>query len=658
MIGDRIPWIPVVALMVVLSLIIPLWWLALPESLTTSYSLGVTVCTLELTSAPFIVLLLGGFLTHVPSLRGKIDYKLLTYLYAVAVSCSFFTKFPINHPILWFVDRIRTPVESTRLVPWFLAPSSEVCSGILEGGLPVPWIAWIPSIISWWALETSMCLLMVSIGAIFRRQFIDVEKVPFPHTGLAYEVIKNVKVGKEGAKRRPFVAGFVVGLVFQLLLLLIVLFPWFPDVLGWRTNTCGTGAQYISGPPFSYIAALGSFNKEPLAVAVAFMAPLIISFNVWFWYLIGVIVTQVAYAMGYYTGIMDIGGCGRGWCHPSPLSDPPLKYQAVLMVGGQIGLVAFYLITNRNYVAETIRAAMGRSRDKVELEKDEPVTYRTMYLLLAACFITMMAIWLSIGLSVLSALLLMVSVFIYMFVGTRLLGLAGIWNEGDAHGQALFKSIWPVAPQPSTTDWLFSNVMSRTFGADTPAYGWGGTLAGSLMSYKFSKFTGVHSKNVFRIFVMTSILVPALTLLTSIWFGYTVGYNRSVQPWRSQNGIIEYIGRPGYYDGQPASDPWVPHAILGFVIVGLLTILHSRFIWFPFEPIGFVLSMTMGTIVSGLWFSFLVAWVLKTALLRVGGSRAYEDYGVPVAGGFVGGCMLAILAGGLVGVVRFYFIPF
>jgi hypothetical protein len=94
-------------------------------------------------------------------------------------------------------------------------------------------------------------------------------------------------------------------------------------------------------------------------------------------------------------------------------------------------------------------------------------------------------------------------------------------------------------------------------------------------------------------------------------------------------------------------------AILGFLIVGLLTILHSRYIWFPFEPIGFVFSMTPGIIVTGLWFSFLVAWILKTLLIRVGGSKAYEDYGMPVAGGVVGWCML--LTGGVVGVIRFYF---
>lgn len=657
MIGDRIPLVPVLVLMVILSVIIPLWWVALPESLTVNYSLGVSICAVELTSAPFIVLLLAGLLTHLPYFKAKINFKVLTYFYAVAVSCSYFTKFPINHPVLWFVDRVKIPVESTRLVPWFLAPSPDICSGILTGGLPVPWIAWIPSIISWWALESTMCLLMVSVGTIFRRQFIDVEKVPFPHTILAYEMVSDVMGGRGGAKRKSFIAGFIVGLVIQALMLFIVLFPWFPDVLGWRTNTCGTGAQYVSGPPFSNIAALGAINKLPLAVAVAFMAPLIISFNIWFWYLIGVILTQVAYTMGYYTGIMDEGGCGRGWCHPSPLSDAPLKYQVVTMVGGQIGLVVFYLITNRNYVAETMRAAMGRLQ-KVDFEKDEPVKYRTMYLMAVVCFIVMMGIWLSIGLSILSAFLLMVSVFIYMFVGTRILGLAGIWNEGDAHGMALLKSIWPVAPQPSTTDWLFSNVMSRSLGADTPAYGWGGTLVGSLMAYKFSSFTGVHSKNVFKIFVMTSILVPVLTLLTSIWFGYTIGYNRSVQPWRSQTSVIEGVGRPGYYDGQPASDPWVPHAILGFLIVGALTILHSRFIWFPFEPIGFVLSMTMNTIVNGLWFSFLVAWILKTVLYRVGGSKAYENYGMPLAGGVVGGCMLAILAGGLFGVLRFYFTPF
>jgi len=43
--------------------------------------------------------------------------------------------------------------------------------------------------------------------------------------------------------------------------------------------------------------------------------------------------------------------------------------------------------------------------------------------------------------------------------------------------------------------------------------------------------------------------------------------------------------------------------------------------------------------------------------LRIGGSKAYEEYGVPLVSGVIAGTIVAIFIGGLIGVIRF-FIPF
>jgi hypothetical protein len=49
--------------------------------------------------------------------------------------------------------------------------------------------------------------------------------------------------------------------------------------------------------------------------------------------------------------------------------------------------------------------------------------------------------------------------------------------------------------------------------------------------------------------------------------------------------------------------------------------------------------------------------VLKALTLRIGGSKAYEEHGRPLAGGFLVGYALAVLILGLVGIYRFFF-PF
>lgn len=51
---------------------------------------------------------------------------------------------------------------------------------------------------------------------------------------------------------------------------------------------------------------------------------------------------------------------------------------------------------------------------------------------------------------------------------------------------------------------------------------------------------------------------------------------------------------------------------------------------------------------------FLVAWVAKTLTLRIGGSKAYENYGVPMAAGLIFGIVIIKLIGGAMLVLRFF----
>jgi len=97
--------------------------------------------------------------------------------------------------------------------------------------------------------------------------------------------------------------------------------------------------------------------------------------------------------------------------------------------------------------------------------------------------------------------------------------------------------------------------------------------------------------------------------------------------------------------------------LAGFLIVAVLEFLHARFVWFPFNAIGFIIGTSYISVLWGYWGPFLIAWVLKVITLRVGGSKLYENLGVPIAGGFITGYMIAIIFGGTIGVLRFFF-PF
>jgi hypothetical protein len=172
---------------------------------------------------------------------------------------------------------------------------------------------------------------------------------------------------------------------------------------------------------------------------------------------------------------------------------------------------------------------------------------------------------------------------------------------------------------------------------------------------------GVSNKTVFKSMMIPMIIVPLVTVVTWIQLMYSYGANAFVVSSRafSWSPLSEDVGyiRPDWVYSKPGTDPLWPHIILGMLITGSLYYLHARFLWFPLEPIGFIFGTSFISVLWGAWFPFLIAWILKTLTLRIGGSKAYEEYGFPTAAGFISGYMLAVLVLGALAIVRF-FVPY
>jgi hypothetical protein len=114
---------------------------------------------------------------------------------------------------------------------------------------------------------------------------------------------------------------------------------------------------------------------------------------------------------------------------------------------------------------------------------------------------------------------------------------------------------------------------------------------------------------------------------------------------------------PGWWTASPAAEPWLPYVVAGGAWIAVLSFLHARFVWFPLEPIGWILGTTSASSLFGLWIPFLVAWIFKTITFRVGGAKLLENMGLPISSGAVAGCMIGILIGGAMFIIRF-FVPY
>jgi hypothetical protein len=628
----------------------------------------VVICYSALTATPFMSFYFAGALGKLGFFKKRINMTTMTWLYATTLCLSFYlgrgSVTPCFSYGVFIGNRILSPPELTyEIVPWFMAPPVEVAKQIVRGGVPTPWADLMPMILFWGTVATVYGLLMLSIATLFRKNWIDVERIPFPHALAAYELLIRATPERKVGFKGPFLIGLILGVVVWVPTMCIGLFPWFPDVYGWRANVCGYGSYYVQpGEPLASIIAMARIGKEPLGVAIAYFAPLHILFNVWFWWLVLVILVQVAYVFGYYTGIPNTPGCGRAWCGEISISyGEPFKWTAIA-VGGMWGLAVFLIVLARGYLKDTVKAAFGRMdpSTRAGFERDEPISYRATYLLLISTFIATIVIHIVCGMNPLSSLLTPINMIALWIGAVRLIGLGGIYYQKTDKGYALHRLlIWPKAPETPNRDFVLSAQFNTTF-TDAPYAGQsvGGNFLTALEAYKMSSLTGVSSKSVFKILVASIVIYSYVTIPAWLWAAYTFGVTKFVGAWGIYgcNELLERSAKPETWNSCPGTEPWIPHFTAGFIFVALLSWLHARFAWFPFEPVGFILGIGPG-FEWGFWSYALVAWALKMITLKIGGSKLYEEFGVPVAAGYIAGHMLTLIPGAIIARIRF-FIPF
>jgi hypothetical protein len=61
---------------------------------------------------------------------------------------------------------------------------------------------------------------------------------------------------------------------------------------------------------------------------------------------------------------------------------------------------------------------------------------------------------------------------------------------------------------------------------------------------------------------------------------------------------------------------------VGGLIMAGLQALRTRFLWWPLHPLGYPMAGTFA--MRNMWFSTMVAWAIKSVMLRYGGIPAYE----------------------------------
>jgi hypothetical protein len=581
---------------------------------------------------PLTVLFLLTVVLSIPALRRLrlTRQELLTVYSTVLVATPVFGM----HVLLYLLGKVPSyryygltqplwDAQFLRLIPRWWGPASDASAvGFYMGGASVPWSEWALPLAAWSSVILSLYLANVCLLVLVQKQWIRNERLSFPLAQIPLEAVSEIS-DRDRTARPPVNRAFWVGLIVAAVVgFLSQLSQRLPAVPSLPMEVTLMSAQYV-GP----LAALGDVQLwlYPWLIALAYLVPQELSFSVWFLWLARIGLCAVAIMYGHAPMASE-------WWYefsfPAPLSQA---------TGAVVALSLWALWTARRHLGRAVRIAF--SPGLAGGDSDEPLPYRWAligFLISVSWLVTFLIlagnrplfgliyVTILVGLYLAYARVQAEGAFDPFFWWGNSMGivLMGMGNLRPTEILTLYEMNWAGSPLPSR---IFSVCSINT-----------------LTSFKIADASGTRKRSL--VYLLFAALAVALAV--GIYVTLTVLYHRGFLatglakgkyfvPWalQAEGGQISY-----YIAAGGDRDVSGVLGIAGGAMVAIFFgIMRLRFLWWPLNPIGYVLSnsipQAMGT------FPFFIAWALKTLVTRYGGLRLYRQT-IPLAIGLIVGDVL------------------
>jgi len=605
--------------------------------------------------ALFVILLISK-IAHLPGLTAQ----KLGLVYAVTAMAVIFCWSMIPYGILHNSVNIRLvtfdPYTSSIKNSFVFGPSdASVVQKIQSGGVPTPWGDWSPWI-SWWVMYSIMWLLFwVGWMALLEERWIEVEKLPFPAalTGtMQIQLIASSGKGESDSRLKYFILGFIIGAAVLIPVITNMLYPAFPDIYGWTAApyiNWWFGTLNLAGIPATNALPVMSFLPvNPMVYALFYLFPAKILFSIWIFSLVGVLIpAQIAWYMGYYSGI-DTSGWRAGFL----LGNDPFKYNGI-WIGAFIGLIISWFVLNPTYLRSLFKKPANPEKTAI------PYTLGWIFVL--GSTVALIAMLIAAGSNPLGSVLIVVTMWL-LYMGTvRVYGFASItgtaWSSPIdwSHLAFITKYIWHpgMTDAKVTTDYTTTMLLTNRYTGELMGENntnWGMVFA-IPFCYKVGYDTGTHPRDITKVILVAGIISALVGFPTAVWFGYNYGTSNTKMGLFDAWWIWVHPSA-GTMENQPTAEPFWPYVIAGIVLILILSFVNFRFLWWPLDPAGVALALGAGP--GGWMFPALIGWVIKTMVIRTGGTKLNDRIVTPIMVGILVGYWLLMFLGAFLGMIQFF----
>jgi hypothetical protein len=517
-------------------------------------------------------------------------------------------------------------------IPHTILPKLSAIEGFYKGGEAIPWSAWARPIAMWSGFLFAMLFCMLCINSILRKQWMDRERLTFPIVQLPLEMTAP---GTSFFSNKGMWAGFFLAAGLETLNSISALVPNVPHV---QLRSYDLAPNFTT-PPWN---AMGYFPSTfyPLAIGLGYVLSTDLSFSCWFFYILTKLENVFVAWIGWKGGASGT------------LSSPP--YLGQQGTGGFVGIVVISLYLARNHIRDVLRKALTQTHDVDD--SNEPMSYTMAVGCLAVGLLVMVAFCYYVGMSPLVAIAYLGLYLLFSTTISRFRAEAGpAWTMGPDMN-ALETVIQPIGSSAFSKRNLIALAYFNWFSIEMRCC----PMPTSIEGMKIAQTARIRQPVIMLLMIAAIVVGIAVGFWACLKVWYQFGAaSAKVEPWRTFMGRAPFE-RVTYYMNNPTRpDLAGTIAILfgaGFAFV--LSLLRTKFVWFPFHPVGYVLANT-GTL-YWLWCPFFVAWLCKVVITKYCGIKGYRAT-LPfflglVLGDYISASLWA-LAGSILGIQMYRCFP-
>jgi len=569
----------------------------------------------------FLLVVVNALLNRLsPRLRFT-QAELLTVYVMIAVSIVLSSSGGVHFliPTITAVHYFATPENGWAqifhgLIPnWIAQSDPDVLKGFYQGNAALQVRQWLTQAAVWTGFLTVFATSTLCLALILRRQWIDNEHLPFPTVALPLETAKD-----DAPLLRDHLFWIGAGATFIIV--------WW-NTLAYNVpavpilNLRGFEIPQVSTiPPWSAFGAL-KLSFFPFAIGIGYLLSTEVVFSCWFFYLFCKSQQVLGAAMGWTTGA--VSGAQSVF--------PYLSYQSA---GAYLGIAAASIWVSRRYLRGVLRTAFtfGKTNDP------DARGYKWAVFGLMACVAALIAFTIAAGASPRVSLVFVVLILVYLIAATRIRAETGnAWPMGpEVDAFRLMATTAGTGAFHASDLTAMTYVRAATAGQDFR----GVCMPQELDGLKIADSAGMRPGRLAKVMVIAIAFGVTVSFFAALFVWMKYGALARGDSWRGLRGKGSFDILATWLKNPVAPDGGGMFGVaLGAGFTGLLAYLRTRYVWWPFHPVGYAMSNTFTS--SNMWTPFFLAWLAKVVLTRAGGMRLYRR-ALPfflglIAGDFLGG---------------------